>query len=175
MNNKIRIAVASCVGLLAAGAAFAQNLGKDDQRYLTDMAQANVNEVAAATIAVQKATSPEVKSFAQKMVDDHTKGLQEVKQVAQAKNVTLPSEPDAKHKKMADKLNSLSGEEFDKAYIANAGVKDHKVAHKLVTDAQQKAKDPDVKALAAKLQPVIDQHMNAVPQVAGKGGAPRAQ
>jgi len=175
MNNKIRIAVASCLGLLTAGAALAQNLSKDDQRYLTTMAQANVNEVAAGNIAVQKATSPEVKSFAQKMVDDHTKGLQEVQQVAQAKNVTLPSEPDAKHKKMADKLNALSGQEFDKAYIENAGVKDHKAAHKLVTDAQQKAKDPDIKALAAKLQPTIDQHMKTVPQIAGKGGAPKAQ
>ena len=176
MNNKIRIAVAACLGLLAAGTAYAQNLSKDDQRILTSLAQANVNEVAAGNIALQKATSPEVKSFAQKMVDDHTKGLQDVQQVAQAKNVTLPTEPDAKHKKMADRLNALSGEEFDKSYIANAGVNDHKAAHKLVTDAQQKAKDPDIKALAAKLQPTIDQHMKSVPQMAaGKNGAPRTQ
>ena len=176
MNNKIRIAVAACAGLLAAGAATAQNLSKGDQRLLTSLAQANVNEVAAGNIALQKATSPEVKSFAQKMVDDHTKGLQEVQQVAQAKNVTLPAEPDAKHKKMADRLNALSGEDFDKSYIANAGVNDHKAAHKLVTDAQQKAKDPDIKALAAKLQPTIDQHMKTVPQMAaGKSDAPKTQ
>jgi len=176
MNNKIRIAVAACVGLLAAGAAIAQNLSKGDQRILTSLAQANVNEVAAGNLALQKATSPEVKSFAQKMVDEHTKGLQEVQQVAQAKNVTLPTEPDAKHKKMADRLNALSGEEFDKTYIANAGVNDHKAAHKLVTDAQQKAKDPDIKALAAKLQPTIDQHMKSVPQMAaGKNATPRTQ
>lgn len=176
MNNKIRIAVAISLGLLAAGTAYAQNLSKGDQRILTSLAQANVNEVAAGNIALQKATSPEVKSFAQKMVDDHTKGLQEVQQVAQAKNVTLPTEPDAKHKKMADRLNALSGEEFDKTYIANAGVNDHKAAHKLVTDAQQKAKDPDIKALAAKLQPTIDQHMKSVPQMAaGKSGAPKTQ
>ncbi len=176
MNNKIRIAVAVCVGVLAAGAASAQNLSKGDQRILTSLAQANVNEVAAGNIALQKATSPEVKSFAQKMVDDHTKGLQEVQQVAQAKNVTLPTEPDAKHKKMADRLNALSGAEFDKSYVANAGVNDHKAAHKLVTDAQEKAKDPDIKALAAKLQPTIDQHMKSVPQMAaGKSDAAKTQ
>ena len=176
MNNKIRTAVAACLGLLAAGAATAQNLGKDDQRFLTSLAQANVNEVAAGTIALQKATSPEVKSFAQKMVDDHTKGLQEVQQVAQAKNVTLPTEPDAKHKKMADRLNALSGEQFDKTYLANAGVNDHKAAHKLVTDARQKAKDPDIKALAAKLEPTIAEHMKSVPQMAaGKNDAAKTQ
>ena len=176
MDNKIRIVVAVCLGLLVAGAASAQNLSKGDQRILVNLAQANVNEVAAGNIALQKASSPEVKSFAQKMVDDHGKGLQEVQQVAQAKNVTLPTERDAKHKKMADRLNALSGEEFDKTYIANAGVNDHKAAHKLVTEAQQKAKDPDVKALAAKLQPTIDQHMKSVPQMAaGKNGAPKTQ
>ena len=176
MNNKIGIAVAACAAMLAAGAAGAQNLSKGDQRILASLAQANVNEVAAGNIAVQKATAPEVKAFAQKMVDDHTKGLQEVRQVAQAKNATLPTEPDAKHKKMADRLNALSGAEFDKNYVANAGVNDHKAAHKLVADARQKAKDPDVKALAAKLQPTIDEHMKSVPQMAaGKTDAPRTQ
>jgi putative membrane protein len=176
MNNKTKMIVAACVCLLAAGAATAQNLSKADQRILTDLAQANVNEVAAGNIALQKASAPQVKSFAQQMVDDHTKGLQEVQQVAQAKNVTLPAEPDAKHKKMADRLNALSGQEFDKAYLANAGVNDHKAAHKLVVDAQKKAKDADVKALAGKLQPTIDQHMKAVPQLASGGaGAAKTQ
>lgn len=176
MNTKTKIIVAACMGLLAAGAATAQNLSKGDQRILADLAQANVNEVAAANIALKKATAPEVKAFAQQMVDDHTKGLQEVQQVAQAKNVTLPAEPDAKHKKMADRLNALSGQDFDKMYLANAGVNDHKVAHKMVVDAQKKAKDPDIKALAGKLQPTIDQHMKAVQPLASSGaGAARAQ
>ncbi|HEX8404835.1 MAG TPA: DUF4142 domain-containing protein [Duganella sp.] len=175
MNNKTKLLVAACVGLLAAGSAAAQNLSKGDQRILTDLAQANVNEVAAGNIALQKASAPEVKSFAQKMVDDHTKGLQEVQTVAQAKNVTLPTEPDAKHKKMADRLNALSGPEFDKMYVANAGVNDHKVAHKLVTDAQKKAKDPDIKALAGKLQPTIEQHMTAVQPLAASKTAVKTQ
>ena len=172
MNNKITIAVALGAGWLAAGAAFAQTLSKADERLLTGLAQANVNEVAAGNIALEKASAPEVKAFARKMVDDHTKGLQEVQQVAQAKNVALPTEPDAKHKKMADRLNALGGEQFDRAYVANAGVNDHKAAHKLVTDAQRKAKDPDIKALAAKLQPTIDEHMKSVPQQAAAKGAP---
>ena len=160
------------LAMLAASASYAQSLNKGDQKILSDLAQANVNEVAAGNIAVQKATAPEVKSFAQKMVDDHTKGLQEVQQVAQSKSVTLPTEPDAKHKKMADKLNGLSGAAFDKAYVTNAGVNDHKAAHQLVMNAQKKATDPDVKALAAKLQPTIDQHMQTVQTLASsQGGA----
>ena len=167
MNNKTKRMLAAGITLLAATASYAQSsLNKGDQRILSDLAQANMAEVAAANIALKKSSTPEVKNFAQQMVDDHTKGLQAVQDVAKSKNVTLPTEPDAKHKKMASKLDSLSGAAFDKAYLANAGVKDHKAAHQLVMDAQKKATDPDVEALAAKLQPTIDQHLQTVQPLA---------
>jgi putative membrane protein len=152
----------SAVLALIAGAANAQSLSQGDQQILSDLAEANIAEVATAQIALRKGQSAEVKQFAQQMVDDHSKGLQEVQKVAQAKNVTLPAEPSAKHKQAAEHLNTLSGAAFDKAYLAEAGVKDHKAAHAAVTSAQKKAQDPDVKALAAKLQPVIDQHLQRV-------------
>jgi putative membrane protein len=162
MKNKTLRVAAACVAMLAATASYAQSVNKGDQRILKDLAQANMAEVAAANIALKKATRQDVKTFAQQMVDDHTKGLQAVQEVAQSKNVTLPTEPDAKHKKMAARLDKLSGEAFDKAYLANAGVSDHKAAMNKVVDAQKKATDPDVKALAAKLQPTIDEHLQKV-------------
>lgn len=45
-------------------------LSSGDEKALKDMAQANINEVAAAA-RPDKAQSSEVKTFAQKMVDDH--------------------------------------------------------------------------------------------------------
>jgi putative membrane protein len=152
--------------LMGMGSAYAQSLAKADEKALKDMAIANMAEVETARIALDKSRNAEVKAFAQQMIDDHTKGLDEVKSVAQAKNVTLPSEPDAKHKAMAKKLQAMSGEKFDKAYLEMAGVKSHKEAHALVVKTQSNAKDNDVKALAAKLQPTIDQHMGHVDQLA---------
>jgi putative membrane protein len=152
--------------LMGMGSAYAQSLAKADEKALKDLAIANMAEVETARIALEKSQNTQVKAFAQQMVDDHTKGLDEVKAVAQAKNVTLPSEPDAKHKAMAKKLQAMSGEKFDKAYLEMAGVKSHKEAHALVVKTQSNAKDGDVKALAAKLQPTIDQHMGHVDQLA---------
>lgn len=152
--------------LMGMGAAHAETLAKADAKALKDMAIANMAEVETGKIALQKSQNAEVKAFAQQMVDDHTKGLDEVKAVAQAKNVTLPSEPDAKHKAMAKKLQAMSGEKFDHAYMEMAGVKSHKEAHALVVKTQSSAKDADVKGLAAKLQPTIDQHMGHVEQLA---------
>jgi putative membrane protein len=162
MKNKTLRLAAAGIAMLAATASYAQSLNKGDQRILKELAQANMAEVAAGNIALKKATRQDVKAFAQQMVDDHTKGLQAVQEVAQSKNVTLPTEPDAKHKKMAARLDKLSGVAFDRAYLADAGVGDHKAALRKVADAQKKASDPDVKALAAKLQPTIDEHFQKV-------------
>jgi putative membrane protein len=152
--------------LMSMGSAYAQSLAKADEKALKQMAINNMAEVETGKIALQKSQNAEVKAFAQQMIDDHTKGLDEVKTVAQAKNVTLPTEPDAKHKAMAKKLQAMSGEKFDTAYMEMAGEKSHKEAHALVVKTQSSAKDADVKALAAKLQPVIDQHMGHVQQLA---------
>ena len=158
--------------LLGAGAAHATtSLSAGDQHILSELAQANLAEISAGKLAQDKAQSPEVKAFAQQMVDDHSKGLQAVQQVAQTKEVTLPSEPDSKHQAMAAKLNKLSGAAFDRAYLARAGVGDHQAAHKKLLLASKKAQDPDVKALVAQLQPTVDQHLSKVQQLAAAKGA----
>jgi len=140
-------------------------LSAGDEKALMDMAQANVNEIAAAKIALNKAQSSEVKAFAQKMVEDHGAALTKVQAVAQQKGVTLPTEPDAKHKAMAERLEKQSGDAFDKMYMENAGVKDHTmVLSKLENDAKA-IKDPDVKALADEHTPVVEQHLKSAQQM----------
>ncbi|OEZ95918.1 DUF4142 domain-containing protein [Duganella sp. HH101] len=173
MKNKLIFAAGLAVAAMSP--CYAQNLSKGDQHILEQLAQANMAEVAAGKIALDKATRPEVKSFAQQMVDDHTKGLQAVQDVARSKNVTLPTEPDARHRKMAERLGGLSGEAFDQAYLNNAGVHDHRDAHKLVAEARKKAGDADVRALAAKLQPTVDQHLQTVQAMVGGKNAPARQ
>ncbi|MBB3323632.1 DUF4142 domain-containing protein [Atlantibacter sp. RC6] len=145
-------------------------LSAGDQKALKDMAQANINEVAAARIALQKAQNSEVKTFAQKMIEDHGSALTKVQAVAQQKGVTLPTEPDAMHKDMAAKLEQQTGDAFDKMYMENAGTKDHEmVLSKLKSDAQN-IKDPDVKALADAHTPVVEQHLKSAQQMTMQSG-----
>jgi putative membrane protein len=154
-------AQSSATSQTAAG----EKLSSGDEKALKDMAQANINEVAAAKIALSKAQSSDVKAFAQKMVDDHGNALTKVQAVAEKKGVTLPNEPDAQHKAMADKLEKASGDDFDKMYMENAGTKDHKmVLSKLQSDAKN-IKDPDVKALADEHTPVVEQHLKSAEQM----------
>jgi len=150
----------------AGGATAGAKLSSGDQKALKDMAMSDMAEVATGKLAQSKAQSAEVKAFAQQMIDDHGAALQKVQALAQARGVTLPTELDAKHKAMSAKLEKLSGADFDKQYMANAGVKDHKDTHaKLVANAK-KIKDPEVKALADQHMPVVEQHLKAAEQMA---------
>ena len=166
-------------GLLAIWAAAAlsglpaqaSSLSKGDEKIVIDMARANMAEVEAGKLAQTKSQNEQVKRFAQQMIDDHSKALNEVQALAQAKGVTLPTDLDAKHKALAAKLGALSGDAFDKTYMKEAGLADHKKVHHALQKDQSRAKDPDVKALAAKMLPTVEQHLNAAEQMAGAKGA----
>jgi predicted outer membrane protein len=156
---------ASGAGQSAAGTATGAKLSTGDEKILKDMAMANMAEVEGGKLAQSKSQSSEVKAFAQQMIDDHTANLNEVKALAQARGVTLPTEPDAKHKAMAAKLEKMSGDAFDKAYMKQAGVQDHKAVHAKLMAASKKAKDPEVKALVDKTEPVVAQHLKSAEQM----------
>ena len=140
-------------------------LSSADQKLIKDMAMANLAEIEAGRMAQSKTQSEQVKNFAQQMIDDHTKALSEVQQLAQSKGITLPTELDRMHKRKAERMAGLSGDAFDHAYMTQSGLADHKATHSLLQKAQSRAKDPDVKALAARTMPIVDQHLNSVQQL----------
>ena len=139
----------------SAGAA---KLSQSDERMVKQIAEANLAEISAGKIAQDKAQSEEVKSFAKKMVDDHTKALDDLKQLAQAKGVTLPTEPDKQHMAMEKKLQALSGEKFDKQYMQQAGDRAHKGTHRLLQRASSRAEDSDLKNYASKVIATVEGH-----------------
>lgn len=146
-------------------------LNKADQRIVAELARANIAEIEAGKLAVSKAKNPQVKAYAQQMIDDHGRALRDVKRLAEDKGVTLPDAPDARHKAMAKALGKLEGEKFDKAYLTQAGVRDHTTVHKVLIRHRERAKDPDLKALVAKMLPTIEQHLHHATEMQGGAGS----
>ncbi len=132
-------------------------LSSSEERMIKQLAQANMAEINAGKLAQDKAQSDEVKSFAKKMVDDHTKALDDLKQLAQSKGVTLPTEPSKQQASMEKKLEGLSGEKFDKQYMKQAGERSHKQTHELLQKAA-KAEDTDLKNYASKTIAAVESH-----------------
>lgn len=153
-------------------AASAAKLTAADRKAIMDMGMSNMAEVEMGKLAQSKSQNAEVKAFAQKMVDDHGKALTEVQTLAQSKGVTLPTELDAKHKAMADRLGKLSGDSFDKTYVKQGGVGAHKETLTKLQAASKGAKDPDVKGQVDKMLPVVQEHLKHAEQLAqGKSGS----
>lgn len=135
------------------------SLSAADRRFIETAARGGMAEVELGRLGTEKASSPEVKAFAQMMVDDHSKANDELKTLASQKGVTLPTDTDAKNKAVKDRLEKLSGDPFDKAFMQEM-LKDHR---KDVADFQKQAKsvkgDDEVKSWASKTLPTLEQHL----------------
>lgn len=146
----------------AAGASTAvvqqHPLERADRRFVDKAAQGGMAEVAMGKVAVVRAANTQVKSFGQRMIDDHGKANEELKALLNAKGVQLPQESDRSHDRDANRLGKLQGAEFDREYMKHM-VKDHENDVKDFDRAAREAKDPEVKAWAAKTLPVLQQHL----------------
>ncbi|GAB3523258.1 DUF4142 domain-containing protein, partial [Emticicia fontis] len=130
---------------------------KDDAELVVDLAGGGMFEVELAKVAVKKATSSEVKKFAQMMIDDHSKANDELKTLASNKNIVLPTTlPDA-HQKTLNEVSEKSGKDFDKKYMDEM-VDDHKKDIDKFQKLADKGNDADLKAFASKTLPTLNHH-----------------
>jgi len=129
-----------------------------DRTFAEKAAAGGAAEVEGGRLAERQAASEKVKQFGSRMVQDHSKANDELKQLAAAKGLQLPSGPDPHSQEMMAKMQKLSGAAFDRAYMDHM-VKDHK---KDVAEFQKEAssgKDPQIKAFAAKTLPTLQEHL----------------
>src|SRR5262249_47750145 len=107
--------------LLAVGSAFAAPQGSKmsaaDKKFVMEAAQGGMAEVELGNLAVKKTSSTAVKDFGQRMVDDHTKANDALKQVAASEGITLPTGIGKQNQQVYNRLSKLSGTAFDKAYM----------------------------------------------------------
>ncbi|MBV9696444.1 MAG: DUF4142 domain-containing protein [Gammaproteobacteria bacterium] len=149
--------------LTALGAA------NDDHTFMSRLAMGGNGEIEMGKLAQSKGNSQAVKDFGAMMVKDHTAGAEQLKALAATKNVHLPAGVGAANRTAKTKLDMLSGETFDKSYIANQ-VKAHKDTLALLQKEISSGQDADAKALAQKLLPTIQQHMEKINSLAANAG-----
>jgi putative membrane protein len=145
----------------------AGSLSSDDREFLTKAAQGGLLEVELGRLAAQKAQNADVKRFGQRMVDDHSKANTELKTLASAKGITVPTDLSAEGKEAQTKLSKLSGAEFDKEYM-KLMVDDHQEDVSEFEEESRDADDPDVKAFAAKILPTLQEHLQLAQSTSAK-------
>jgi putative membrane protein len=140
-----------------------------DLAFMNDAAPGGMAEVELGKMAAGKSQNTEVKAFGQKMVEDHSKAGEELKQLAAQKKVTLPPDVMPAHKQLMEKLSKLSGADFDKEYV-KAMVDDHEKDVAAFENVSKTAADADVKAYAAKTLPTLKMHLEMIKAMADKMG-----
>jgi putative membrane protein len=138
-----------------------------DQHFMKEAAAGGMAEVEMGQMAADKASSPEVKEFGQRMVKDHSQANDQLKQIAMQKGVTLPSSPSAKDEMTKKRLSNMSGDAFDQAYMKDM-LKDHKADIAAFEKESTNGKDPDVKQFASQTLPTLKDHLKQAEMVSPK-------
>jgi putative membrane protein len=144
------------LGLTALSASAA--LSSADREFAMKAASGGLAEVQAAQLAEQRATSPQIKQFAQRMVTDHTAANTELQQIAKQADVSLPAQPTGKDAAEGQKLRGVTGTAFDQAY-AQGQLQDHRETVELFQKEASSGQDPALKAFAQKTLPILQQHL----------------
>lgn len=138
----------------------------DDKTFMKKAAEGGLAEVQLGQLAQQNGQSQAVKDFGQRMVTDHTKANDQLKQVASQKGVTLPTSPNAHDQAEYNKLQKMNGEAFDKAY-SKMMVMDHKKDISEFKHEANSGSDPDVKNFASQTLPTLQEHLQMAEQMNG--------
>jgi putative membrane protein len=135
------------------------SLSQGDRSFIKEAAQGGMAEVELAQMALKKSSNKTVQLYAQQMINEHTPVNRELMALAQQKGVTPPKAIGPKFEKVRAKLSQLSGANFDRAYMNQAGVKAHAEQADLYQRQAQQGQDPQLKAFAAKVLPAVQKHL----------------
>jgi len=145
-------------------------IGEKDHRFLSKASEGGLMEVQMAQAAQQKASSQAVKDYAKQLEQDHTAANKQLSDIATQRNVSLPTTPMASdHQQAMDKLNKLSGAEFDKQYIKMM-IKDHRKDIKEFESEANNGMDSSLKNFASSALPTLRNHLQMAEQI-DKGGS----
>ncbi len=142
-------------------------LTSKDFNFVSDASRGGMEEVQLGQLAKQKAGSPAVREFGERMTTDHQKANDDLKQIAQKKGALIPNSLTHRENWTLEHLQKLSGAEFDKAYVSDM-VRDHKKDVKEFEKASQNLSDPDLKAFAEKTLPTLQEHLRMAENLEGQ-------
>jgi putative membrane protein len=151
----------------SSGAPAASQVSASDKLFVKKAAQGGMAEVELGKMAADKGSSDDVKKFGQRMVDDHSKANDQLKQIASGKGLTVPDDLNAKDKATKTRLAKLSGAQFDRAYM-NDMVKDHVQDVADFNKEAKMGKDPDIKGFASQTLPTLQDHLKNARSVASQ-------
>jgi len=173
MNRRITLIAAACTFVLAVFTVRAQKVVSEDSptpegSFILDAAKGGLAEIKMGKLAAEKAADPKVKEFGNKMVEDHQKANDELRQVANDSKVKWPDDLTDEQVATFNKLSQLSGPEFDREYV-QAMVEDHQKDVNEFRQEEERVQDPELKAFVSRTLPILQHHLQMAQDLQGQG------
>jgi putative membrane protein len=167
-RDLIAVAVGLSAPFLFASAAVAAQAPATDD-FVRTVAISDMFEIQSGQLAAEKAQNGDVKSFAQQMVDDHSKTTEQLKDMVEDEDVKaqLPGNLDDQHQAQLDKLKGLSGKQFDKTYM-DMQVKAHQKAVALFEAYAAAGENDELKDWAEDTVPSLKEHLEEAQDLTAK-------
>lgn len=132
-------------------------VSNSDAQILRGLAAANLAEIKMAGLATAISGDEAIRLYGEKMLEEHYLALERLRQLANTLGVTLPGGVDTEKAALLRKQALLTGQEFDTAYLKEAGLMMHEQARK-AAQAAASASSPEIRQYAAQLLPAIEEH-----------------
>jgi len=169
MNKYLLIAACVLLALTASAETVGEKTGINStlgispttRDFVQEAAVSDMFEIQSSQLAEQKSDDAPTKSFAQKMVTDHTKTTSDIKSMVSGgklKGVELPTDMSSSQKSMLDKLKGLNGKDFTKQYHSDQ-VSAHKDAVSLFERYAKGGDNAKLKDWAGKTLPALQHHL----------------
>jgi putative membrane protein len=130
-----------------------------DAEFLIKVAEIDLKEIQLGQLVQQKATMTHVKDLGKMMQDDHSKALNDLTALALKKSITIPTTLDSNAQGDYNKLNNLSGSDFDKKYC-DMMINGHKDAIALFEKESTDASDADIRQMVTMMLPALQKHLD---------------
>ncbi len=163
--------LAACVGISLAASAQTQSsqASSQDKKFIEKAAEGNFAEVELGKLGAEKSQNSQLKQFCQDLQSDHQSANQKLQPIAQADGVQIPQTLDSKHQREINRLQKMSGAEFDKEFATTA-LRQHAQTIEAFQKEAQQGQDPTVKQYAQSMLPGLEHHLQMAKDTASSVG-----
>jgi putative membrane protein len=138
-----------------------------DRGFVQAAAMSSATEIDAGKLAMSNSQDDDVKSYARKMIEDHTRLASDLKAALPAGLKVPENSPD---RAVLESLRPLKGKQFDDAYIAEVGLQGHRQAIAAFQREASSGQVPQIREAARKALPTIQHHLQMAQELAQKKG-----
>jgi putative membrane protein len=135
-----------------------------DEKFVRGAAEGSMAEVKLGQLAEEKGQSEEVKKFGKRMVEDHSKAEDQLKELGAKEGINMPTDVNRKDAETYQRLAKMSGAQFDKAY-AQEMVRDHEKDINEFKSATNTTQKPSLKQFAQEQLPTLESHLRQAKQM----------